>query len=125
VGAYRAATAEQAQLHDDLVRAGHLVVTDAAGIYGQGRDFVDVRTGFTDAVSRLAAGDAGVEAMAYPPLLPRYQIEKNGYLASFPHLAGSVFYPNVVVAGLFLALTGAACWIYGGRRLASKESSLR
>jgi len=42
-----------------------------------------------------------------------------------PHLAGSVFYPNVVVAGLFLALTGAACWIYGGRRLASKESSLR
>jgi seryl-tRNA synthetase len=29
--------------------------------------------------------------MRFPPLLPRYQIETNGYLASFPHLAGSVF----------------------------------
>jgi seryl-tRNA synthetase len=91
VASYRPATAEQAQLHDDLVAAGHLVPTDAAGIYGQGPDFVRVRTGFTDAVSGLAAADAGVEAMAYPPLLPRYQIEKNGYLGSFPHLAGSVF----------------------------------
>ena len=78
MASYRPATAEQAQLHDDLVAAGHLVPTDAAGIYGQGPDFVRVRTGFTDAVSRLAAGDAGVETMAYPPLLPRYQIEKNG-----------------------------------------------
>ncbi len=88
---YRAATPEQATFHDELVEAGHLVPTDAAGIYGQGPDFVRVREGFTDAVSRLAAGDAGIEAMRYPPLLPRYQIEKNGYLGSFPHLAGSVF----------------------------------
>ena len=45
--------------------------------------------------------------------------------ARVPHLGGSVFYPNVAVAGLFLALTAAACWIYGGRRSASKEPSPR
>ncbi len=49
-----------------------------------------VREAFTDAVMRAAAPDHA-EAMRFPPLLPRYQIEKNGYLASFPHLAGSVF----------------------------------
>ena len=44
--------------------------------------------------------------------------------ARIPHLAGSVFYPNVAVAGLFLALTAAACWICGGTRSASKQPSL-
>jgi len=39
--------------------------------------------------------------------------------ARVPHLGSSVFYPNVAVAGLFLVLTAAAYWIYGGRRSAS------
>ncbi len=88
---FRAASPEQAAFLHDLLGAGLLVETDAPGIYGQGPGFERVREGFTDAVSRLAAPDTGIEAMRYPPLLPRYQIEKNGYLASFPHLAGSVF----------------------------------
>ena len=41
-----------------------------------------------------------------------------------PHLGASVYYPNVVVAGVFLALTAAAYWIYGGRHPASKDASL-
>ena len=45
--------------------------------------------------------------------------------ARVPHLGGSIFYPNVAVAGLFLALTIAAWWIYGGKRSVSKEPSLR
>jgi len=49
----------------------------------------------------------------------------NGFLFRVPHLGGSVFYPNVAVAGLFLALTAAACLIYGGSRSSSKEPSLR
>ena len=48
-----------------------------------------------------------------------------GNPARIPHLGGSVFYPNVAVAGLFLALTAAACWIYGGSRSSSKERSFR
>jgi hypothetical protein len=45
--------------------------------------------------------------------------------ARVPHLGGSVFYPNVAVAGLFLALTGTACLIYGGNRSASMDPLLR
>ena len=47
--------------------------------------------GFTDAVSRLAAATRRRRIVRFPPLLPRYQLETNGYLGSFPHLAGSVF----------------------------------
>jgi hypothetical protein len=45
--------------------------------------------------------------------------------ARVPHLGGSVFYPNVAVAGLFLALTAAACWIHGGKRSSSPAPSPR
>jgi seryl-tRNA synthetase len=90
VGSYREATAEQAEFMACLLGAGLLVETGAAGVYGQGAAFERVREGFTAAVGRAAAGDP-VEAVHYPPLLSRYQIEKNGYLASFPHLAGSIF----------------------------------
>ncbi len=90
MAAYRAATPSQAALLADLFERGLLVQTDVPGVYGQGADFVRVREAFTAAVMRAAAPDHA-EAMRFPPLLPRYQIEKNGYLASMPHLAGSVF----------------------------------
>ena len=46
--------------------------------------------------------------------------------AAVPHVAGAVFYPNVAVAGLFLALTAAA-WYVGGANGSSpsKECSRR
>ena len=88
--AFRAATAEQAAFLAELIGHGHLVETDVAGIYGQGPAFDGVRLAFSDLIWRLSAPD-GPEAMRFPPLLPRRQIETNGYLASFPHLAGSVF----------------------------------
>jgi seryl-tRNA synthetase len=91
VTSFRAATAEQAAYLRDLLAAGVLIATDAPGLYGRSRAFEDVRLGFEAAVSREAAGDAGVETMRFSPLLPRYQLEVNGYLGSFPHLAGSVF----------------------------------
>lgn len=90
MAAFRAATAEQAAYLRDLLAKGHLVQTGVPGVYGQGADFVKVRDAFTDAVARAAAPDRA-EPMRFPPLLPRLQIETNGYLGSFPHLAGSVF----------------------------------
>ena len=42
-----------------------------------------------------------------------------------PHRGGYVFYPNVAVAGLFLALTAAALWIYGGSRSDSRRPPMR
>lgn len=88
--AYRAATAEQAAFLADLVEHGHLVATGVEGIYGHGPDFDRVRLAFSDVIWRLSASDAP-EQMRFPPLLPRHEIETNGYLASFPHLAGTVF----------------------------------
>lgn len=90
MAAFRAATAEQAAYLRDLLAKGLLVESGVPGVYGQGPDFVAVRDAFTDAVARAAASDHA-EAMRFPPLLPRLQIETNGYLGSFPHLAGSVF----------------------------------
>jgi seryl-tRNA synthetase len=90
VAAFRAASAEQAAYLRELLAAGLLIETGVPGVYGQGADFVRVREAFTDAVARAAVPD-DAEAMRFPPLLPRYQIEKNGYLGSFPHLAGSIF----------------------------------
>ena len=90
MGAFRAATAEQAGYLRDLLASGLLVETGVAGVYGQGADFVEVREAFSRAITRVATPDRA-EAMRFPPLLPRQQIETNGYLGSFPHLAGSIF----------------------------------
>lgn len=87
---YREATPEQARFLDELAEAGLLIRTDAAGVLGQGPVFERVRTAFNEAVTRAAASD-GAESMRFPPILPRFQIEKNGYLSSFPHLAASVW----------------------------------
>ena len=90
MAAYRAATPEQAAYLVDLLAHGLLVETGVPGVYGQGVDFERTRDAFNAAVTRAAVPDRP-EPVHFPPLLPRYQIETNGYLASFPHLAGSVF----------------------------------
>jgi seryl-tRNA synthetase len=87
---FRAATPEQAAYLGDLIGAGLLVETGVPGVYGQGGPLTAVREAFTALLRRTTAAD-GTEAVDFPPLLPRYEIERNGYLGSFPHLAGSVF----------------------------------
>lgn len=89
--AFRAATAEQAAFLRDLLGAGVLIPSDAPGVYGRSATFETVRLGFEAAVSGAGSTDDGVELMRFSPLLPRYQLEVNGYLGSFPHLAGTVF----------------------------------
>lgn len=87
---YRAASPDQAQLLDDLVAAGHLIPSGVPGIYGRGSGFEDVRERFDAYVSRAAAPEAP-EVLRFPPVLPRIQLERTGYLKNFPHLAGTVF----------------------------------
>jgi seryl-tRNA synthetase len=90
VAPYRAATPEQATFLNDLLGHGLLVDTGVPGVYGQGTDFERAREAFSAAVMRAAAPDRP-EPMRFPPVLSRHQLETNGYLGSFPHLAGSVF----------------------------------
>ncbi len=59
------------------------------GVYGHGAALEDVRARLYDMVmAEEAAREA--ETLRFPPLLPRRQLERSGYLASFPHLAGTV-----------------------------------
>ena len=87
---FRPGTPEQDAFLRELVDAGLLVASGVPGVYGRGAEFERVRAGFDALVSEAAAADAP-ERLAFPPLLPREQLERIGYLKSFPHLAGSVF----------------------------------
>ena len=87
---FRPGTPEQAEFLADLLDAGLLIESGVAGVYGRGEDFERVRLAFDARVSAAAAAD-GPQRLAFPPLLPRQQLESIGYLKSFPHLAGSVF----------------------------------
>jgi seryl-tRNA synthetase len=87
---FRAGTPEQAEFLDALLGAGLLIESGVAGVYGRGAEFERVRAAFDARVSEAGAED-GAERIAFPPLLPRREIERIGYLKNFPHLAGSVF----------------------------------
>lgn len=87
---FRPGTPEQAEFLADLLAHGLLIDSGVPGVYGRGTTFERVRWAFDALVTRAAAVD-GPERMAFPPLLPRRQLEKIGYLKSFPHLAGAVF----------------------------------
>ena len=86
----RPGTPEQTEFLRELTDAGLLVDSGIPGLYGRGAEFERVRIAFDALVTAVAAVDAP-ERLAFPPLLPRRQIEEIGYLKSFPHLAGSVF----------------------------------
>jgi seryl-tRNA synthetase len=90
VAEFRPGNAEQTEFLGELVAAGLLVDSGVPGVYGRNEAFESIRRGFDELVTEHAAADAA-EALRFPPVLPRRQLETNGYLKSFPHLAGSVF----------------------------------
>jgi len=83
-------TPEQAAFLKALVDAHLLTVTGVAGVYGRGADFERIRLAFDALVTRTAEIDEP-EPLLFPPILLREHLETNGYLSSFPHLAGTVF----------------------------------
>jgi seryl-tRNA synthetase len=87
---FRAGTADQTAFLDALVDAGLLIPSGVPGVVGRGSAFEAVRVGVDRMVDRAAAPD-GAEAMRFPPILPRHQLESIGYLKNFPHLAGTIF----------------------------------
>jgi seryl-tRNA synthetase len=87
---FRAGTAEQLSYLDELVDAGLLTRTGVHGVYARGGPFEEVRLAFDALVTRTAAPESP-EPLFFPPLIPREQLERSGYLGSFPHLAGTVF----------------------------------
>jgi seryl-tRNA synthetase len=90
VAEFRPGTPEQTEFLAELVAGGLLVESGVPGVYGRAGAFERVRDAFDRLVTRAGAAD-DPERMAFPPLLPRRQLEEIGYLKSFPHLAGSIF----------------------------------
>jgi seryl-tRNA synthetase len=88
--AVRPATVAQAAFRDELVEAGLLIPSGVPGVLGRGAAFEAIRAGLDRRIDVLAAPD-GAEALRFPPVLPRRTLEDTGYLASFPHLAGTIF----------------------------------
>ena len=75
---------------DELTGRGLLLESGVPGLYGRSGTFDDVVEGCAALVTRAAEPDS-YERLRFPPLLPRRDLERAGYLRSFPHLAGAVF----------------------------------
>lgn len=84
-----ASVARAASYLDVLVRHRLLIPTGAQGVYGFGGAFDHVLQRFDAFISRAGDGE-GAEVVRFPSLLPRADLERSGYLKSFPHLSGSV-----------------------------------
>jgi seryl-tRNA synthetase len=84
------ASPDQAALLRELVDRRLLIDTGVPGVYGRGGEFEDVRERVAALVTRAAAAEEP-EQLRFPPILPRRDLERVGYLKSFPHLAGSIF----------------------------------
>lgn len=74
---------------DRLFEDGVLVPTGVDGLYGRSGAFEEVIDGFERLVERFARADGAVK-IHFPPAMPRVNMEKSGYLKSFPQLAGSI-----------------------------------
>ena len=81
--------AEQALLAG-LVEHGLYIPTGVPGLYGRGAAYEAVLNGFCRYLTEATRADAPTH-VHFPPIMPRANLERIGYLESFPHLAGLVF----------------------------------
>jgi seryl-tRNA synthetase len=87
---FRAGTPEQSSFLAELLDRGMLIECGVPGVYGRGPDFELVRTSFGQLVTDAVAEEQP-QLMSFPPVLARRELERIGYLKSFPHLAGTIF----------------------------------
>ena len=60
----------------------------SGGVYARTALFEQVVEGLSSLISRYR--EPGTEVLRFPPVINRAQVEKSGYLHSFPHLLGCV-----------------------------------
>jgi len=89
VAGFRPGSPDQEAFLANLLEAGLLIDSGVPGLYGRSGVFEEVMGRFAARVA--LAADEPYEVMRFPPLLPRHQLERLGYLKTFPHLAGTVF----------------------------------
>jgi seryl-tRNA synthetase len=72
----------------DSIAEALLLPTGIDGIYARTAVFEQVVDGLTALISRYREPDT--EVLRFPPVMSRRQLEKSGYLKSFPHFLGCV-----------------------------------
>lgn len=82
-------TEAQARFRDELVAHGLLIPSSVPGVYGRSAVFEDVIERFDRYVTRMGEDDAPLK-VRFPPVMPRADFEKSGYLKNMPQLAGTI-----------------------------------
>jgi len=72
----------------DSIAEALLVPSGIDGVYARTATFEQVINGLTDLISQYR--DPDTEVLRFPPVMSRRQVEKSGYLNSFPHFLGCV-----------------------------------
>ncbi len=72
----------------DSIAEALLLPTGIDGVYARTAVFEQVVDGLTALISRYREPDT--EVLRFPPVMSRRQLEKSGYLKSFPHFLGCV-----------------------------------
>jgi seryl-tRNA synthetase len=72
----------------DSIAEALLLPSGIDGVYARTAMFEQVINGLTDLISEYR--DPNAEVLRFPPVMSRRQVEKSGYLKSFPHFLGCV-----------------------------------
>jgi seryl-tRNA synthetase len=72
----------------DSIADALLLPTGIDGVYARTAVFEQVVNGLTTLISRYREADT--EVLRFPPVMSRRQLEKSGYLKSFPHFLGCI-----------------------------------
>ncbi len=72
----------------DSIAEALLLPSGIDGVYARTAAFEQVINGLTDLISQYR--DPNTEVLRFPPVMSRRQVEKSGYLNSFPHFLGCV-----------------------------------
>lgn len=72
----------------DSIAEALLLPSGIDGVYARTAVFEQVVNGLTDLISEYR--DPNTEVLRFPPVMSRRQVEKSGYLKSFPHFLGCV-----------------------------------
>ena len=72
----------------DSIAEALLLLSGIDGVYARTASFEQVVDGLTDLISQYR--EPKTEVLRFPPVMSRRQVEKSGYLKSFPHFLGCV-----------------------------------
>ncbi|MGA3149932.1 MAG: hypothetical protein ABSF33_21035, partial [Acidimicrobiales bacterium] len=74
---------------DELIDSGLVIDAGVEGLYGRTLAYEQIIAGIIGLTTRTGAGD-GAMTVHFPPVIPRWLLERTDYLKSFPDLTGSV-----------------------------------